>query len=384
LILAAVSVLSLTGCVSTILAHKVVAPPNKSGIKPLFSDLGILEHAPEAFAETWIVPIRQPRADIAVASIEPGDYAFEYDLRLTYADGKAPTISHFSASWRAAAEVARYPVSKGTVILLHGFLQNRNSMTPWAIRLAQAGYRCAVLDLRGQGASTGKHISFGAFEARDVSAVIDDLGRRGWDVSRVGLLGISYGASVALLTAGSDTRVKTVVAFEPFASAERAVPELMRAVFTEEGGRDFRPSIRRGSRQAGEGGRLRLEGRRHSRSAEADPGSRVIPARRGGRVAVARPQPHAVPVRARRQQARAGAEGQSRDTSVADRAVRIGGDCLARRRVEASLVAVIPLQSFRGGLCISWLGGILENPACHRRLGATGQRRGAHTQDHGT
>jgi len=230
----AVSVLSLAGCVSTILAHKVVAPPNKSGIKPMFSDLGILERAPEAFAEAWVVPIRQPRADIAVASIEPGDYAFEYDLRLTDAQGVAPTISHFSASWRSAKDVARYPASKGTVILLHGFLQNRNSVTPWAIRLAQAGYRCAVLDLRGQGLSTGKHISFGAFEARDVSAVIDDLGRRGWDVSRVGLLGISYGASVALLTAGSDSRVKTVVAFEPFASAERAVPELMRAVFTEE------------------------------------------------------------------------------------------------------------------------------------------------------
>ena len=138
------------------------------------------------------------------------------------------------------------------MILLHGFLQNRNSMTPWAIRLAQAGYRCAVLDLRGQGASTGKHISFGAFEARDVSAVIDDLGRRGWDVSRVGLLGVSYGASVALLTAGRDARVKAVVAFEPFASAERAVPELMRAVFTRRGGRDLRPSIRGGPRQAGE------------------------------------------------------------------------------------------------------------------------------------
>ena len=147
---------------------------------------------------------------------------------------RPPSITS-SASWRKAKDVTRYPPpSKGTVILLHGFLQNRNSVTPWAIRLAQAGYRCAVLDLRGQGVSTGKHISFGAFEARDVSAVIDDLGRRGWDVSRVGLLGVSYGASVALLTAGRDTRVKTVVAFEPFASAERAVPELMRAVFTEE------------------------------------------------------------------------------------------------------------------------------------------------------
>jgi pimeloyl-ACP methyl ester carboxylesterase len=234
MILAAVSVLSLTGCVSTILAHKIVAPPNKSGIKPLFADLDILKRAPTAFAETWTVPIANPRADIAVASIEPGDYAFDYDLRLNYAEGKAPTINHFTAFWRQAKDVPRYSVSKGTVILLHGFLQTRDSVTPWAIRLAQAGYRCAVLDLRGQGASTGKHISFGAFEARDVSAVIDDLGRRGWDVSRVGLLGVSYGASVALLAAGRDARIKAVVAFEPFASAERAVPELMRAVFTRE------------------------------------------------------------------------------------------------------------------------------------------------------
>jgi pimeloyl-ACP methyl ester carboxylesterase len=235
IVLAAVGAFALAGCVSGILARKVVAPPNKSGIPPLFADLS--KRAPDAFAETWIVPIAAPRADIAVASIEPGDYAFTYDLRLRYPVGNPPAIDHFSASWRAAKDVVRYPSpSKGTVILLHGFLQNRNSMTPWAIKLAQAGYRCAVVDLRGHGASTGKYISFGAFEARDVSAVIDDLGRRGWDVSRVGLFGVSYGASVALLTAGRDARVTTVVAFEPFASAERAVPELMRAVFTREAG----------------------------------------------------------------------------------------------------------------------------------------------------
>ncbi len=45
---------------------------------------------------------------------------------------------------------------------------------------------------------------------------------------------MSYGASVALLTAGRDARVKAVVAFEPFASAETAVPELMRAAFAAE------------------------------------------------------------------------------------------------------------------------------------------------------
>jgi pimeloyl-ACP methyl ester carboxylesterase len=227
--------LLLGGCVTGILARKVVSAPNKSGIKPLFADLEIIRHAPDAFAENWTVTIAAPPADISVAAIEPGDYAFEYDLEVEYPEGRVPNISHFSAHWRPADQVIRYPPpAKGTVLLLHGYLQTKSYVTPWAIRLAQAGYRCAVIDLRGHGASTGNHISFGAFEARDVSLVIDDLGRRGWDVSRVGLLGISYGASVALLTAGRDSRVAAVVAFEPFASAELAVPELMRAAFAHQ------------------------------------------------------------------------------------------------------------------------------------------------------
>jgi pimeloyl-ACP methyl ester carboxylesterase len=181
------------------------------------------------------VRVAEPAAEIAVASIEPGDYGFQYDLRLSYAEGRDPTIEHFNAYWRPVQEVRLGALpAKGTVLLLHGYLQDKRFVTPWAIRLAQEGFRCAVVDLRGHGESSGRHISFGAFEARDISAVIDDLGRRGWDVSRVGLFGISYGASVSLLTAGRDPRVAAVVAFEPFASAERAVPELMRAAFARE------------------------------------------------------------------------------------------------------------------------------------------------------
>jgi pimeloyl-ACP methyl ester carboxylesterase len=152
---------------------------------------------------------------------------------MTYAEGKPPRVESLGGYWRLAAEVKRVP-SRGTLLLLHGYLQNRNSVVPWAVRLAQAGFRCLVLDLRGQGASTGDHISFGAFEARDLTQVLDDLARRGWDVSRVGVVGVSYGASVALLAAGHDRRVAAVVALEPFASAERAVPELMRAAFAKE------------------------------------------------------------------------------------------------------------------------------------------------------
>jgi pimeloyl-ACP methyl ester carboxylesterase len=225
--------LLLGGCVSTMLAQKVVAPPNKSGIKPLFADWEVLKHSPEAFAATWTVDAGPPAAKIAVASIEPGDYGYVYDLRMSYAEGHDPHIDFLNAHWRPATQVRPVP-SRGTVLLLHGYLQNRNYIVPWAVRLAQAGFRCVVLDLRGHGASTGDHISFGAFESHDISQVLDDLAHRGWDVSQVGLLGVSYGASIALLTAGHDPRVNRVVALEPFASAERAVPELMRAAFAKE------------------------------------------------------------------------------------------------------------------------------------------------------
>jgi pimeloyl-ACP methyl ester carboxylesterase len=221
----------LTACVSSILARKVVAPPNKSGITGLFTDTAIVKNAPLAFSEVWSVKIATPPADIVVASIEPGDYGFQYDLAMEYPEGQLPRIARFNAWWSPAAERKPLPASKGTLLFVHGYLQDKRLLTPWALRLAEEGYRCVVVDLRGHGSSTGRHISFGAFEARDLSAVIDDLGARGWDVSRVGLLGVSYGASVALLTAGRDPRIGAVVAFEPFASAERAVPELMRSVF---------------------------------------------------------------------------------------------------------------------------------------------------------
>jgi pimeloyl-ACP methyl ester carboxylesterase len=223
------------GCVSSMLARKVVAAPNKSGVKAMFSDSPLVAQAPGAFSATWKVRAPGPPADITVASIEPGDYGFEYDLKLSYAAGRAPRIDHLRGWWLPAGQATlREAPARGTLLLLHGYLQDKRFLTPWAIRLAEEGYRCVVVDLRGHGESTGRHISFGAFEAADLSAVIDDLGRRGWDVSRVGLLGVSYGASVALLTAGRDPRVRAVVAFEPFSSAATAVPELMRAAFASQ------------------------------------------------------------------------------------------------------------------------------------------------------
>ncbi len=89
-------------------------------------------------------------------------------------------------------------------------------MLPKARALARAGYRAVLVDLRGEGRSTGKFRTYGVQEARDLSQVIDALEREGMIAGPVGVLGISYGATTAIHLAALDPRVRAVVAVEPF------------------------------------------------------------------------------------------------------------------------------------------------------------------------
>jgi pimeloyl-ACP methyl ester carboxylesterase len=87
-----------------------------------------------------------------------------------------------------------------------------------------------LVDLRGHGRSTGQWIGYGAFEAKDLSQVLDDLERKQLLAGKVGVIGVSYGASVGLQLAARDKRIATVVALEPFSDAQKAVVEFSRAV----------------------------------------------------------------------------------------------------------------------------------------------------------
>ena len=42
---------------------------------------------------------------------------------------------------------------RGTVVLLHGWMMNGDSMLPWSLQLAESGYRVVTLDLRNHGQS---------------------------------------------------------------------------------------------------------------------------------------------------------------------------------------------------------------------------------------
>ncbi|MGA2254020.1 MAG: alpha/beta fold hydrolase, partial [Thermoguttaceae bacterium] len=119
---------------------------------------------------------------------------------------------------------------RGTILMLHGVLDRSAVMLPAARGLANAGYRVVLVDLRGRGRSSGKYMTFGLQEAKDLSQVIDAVERRGLLAGRLGVYGISYGATTSIHLAAADRRVRAVVAVEPFSTAREEVPHFARVV----------------------------------------------------------------------------------------------------------------------------------------------------------
>jgi dipeptidyl aminopeptidase/acylaminoacyl peptidase len=115
----------------------------------------------------------------------------------------------------AEGEAAKPPA--GIIFVLHGLTDRKEAMLDVAESYCDAGYIALLPDLRAHGESGGRYTTLGYWERRDMAAFADYLGREGYDVSRVGVLGGSLGAAVAIQWAAIDSRVKAVVAVAPFA-----------------------------------------------------------------------------------------------------------------------------------------------------------------------
>lgn len=224
--------LMVAGCVNTALTRAITEAPNLREKPRMFRSYRAaqLEKSDATYAVALRVPVGPPAAELSVALINPGNYKVAATVgHGDFKNGVAPAWPE--TDWTLPAQPL-YPSSppKATVILLHGFQDSKEDMMHWALYLAQHGYRAVLVDLRGHGRSTGNWVGYGAFEARDLKQVIDDLERRHLVAGRMGILGISYGASVGLQLAGLDKRIETVVAMEPFSDPRTAVKEFARAV----------------------------------------------------------------------------------------------------------------------------------------------------------
>jgi fermentation-respiration switch protein FrsA (DUF1100 family) len=124
--------------------------------------------------------------------------------------------------------------SAPTVILVPGWKDDRTSMLAYAAFLVKDGLNILLIDLQGTGHSGGE-FSLGLHEPMDVTSAVSYLDdpSSGLTNHHYGVLGVSFGAGVAIAAAGGggdgfggDDEIKAVVADSPWATQDSTVDRL--------------------------------------------------------------------------------------------------------------------------------------------------------------
>jgi pimeloyl-ACP methyl ester carboxylesterase len=219
--------LAATGCVSDIAANRIVNAPNSH--RPIWDEKTISNvwhtvslqrtNNPITFLS---IPVGPPEAKLKIAALPPGDYRMKITSSVsTNRNGKYC----LAASCTPQTNDCSFTPLKtpATIFILHGYTLTKETMLPWAFTLTQAGYRVILVDLRGHGQSTGSQVSFGKIETTDLTQLLDQLTAQHLCDEQVGVLGLSYGATLALHWAAHDSRIRTVVAMEPYNQPDEAI-----------------------------------------------------------------------------------------------------------------------------------------------------------------
>ena len=114
--------------------------------------------------------------------------------------------------------------SPRTIVLVHGYGEERHQMLPHADFLRDAGYSTLLFDLRSRGDSEGDEVSFGYHERGDVEGAVRYLQQRpDADGDNIGVLGLSMGGATAIIAAADMPEIKAVVSESAFSSVDSAV-----------------------------------------------------------------------------------------------------------------------------------------------------------------
>lgn len=121
--------------------------------------------------------------------------------------------------WYVPAEGA----ANGLLVLVHGLDSTRardgKTYLEFVRDLHSQGFRLLLFDLRAHGESEGKVLSAGYYEKQDLLGALDfATGVQGERWERVGVLGFSLGAAIALLAAEQEPRLRALAADSSFAS----------------------------------------------------------------------------------------------------------------------------------------------------------------------
>ena len=92
--------------------------------------------------------------------------------------------------------------SKKTVIILHGFMNNKDTMGAYAAMFHKIGYNTLLPDARGHGQSQGNYIGYGWREKVDVKKWAKEVIQKNGSDSKIAIFGVSMGGATTMMASG--------------------------------------------------------------------------------------------------------------------------------------------------------------------------------------
>ena len=123
--------------------------------------------------------------------------------------------------------------SGASIVLAHGYGGEKSALLPIARFLnEEGGFSVLLFDFRASGESGGDTFTAGYYEREDLVGAVQYLrGRRDGRSERIGVWGISMGASVAILGAAMTDAIDAVVADSPFQSLSTLLSHSFERIF---------------------------------------------------------------------------------------------------------------------------------------------------------
>lgn len=141
--------------------------------------------------------------------------------------------------------------ARGVVVYHHGIWDACRPRLQLAALLQPRGFDVVMYDSRGHGQSGGRYCTYGFRESADLIRVLEALGRRGLDISRVALVGHSMGAATAVYAAVRDPRIKAVVLESCYRDLRTAIRDYARLLVPVMPEFLIRQAEKRAARKAG-------------------------------------------------------------------------------------------------------------------------------------
>jgi fermentation-respiration switch protein FrsA (DUF1100 family) len=166
-------------------------------------------------------------AGVLLASLAVGEYLTRPVQRVV---GSPPSGLHAQrveiatpGDTRIAGWLVRGRSGAGVVLLLHALRADRRQMAARTAFLQAAGYSVLLIDLPAHGESHADRITFGANEARGVTAALEYLHKE-FPGERVGAIAVSLGAA-SLVLAQPSPPLAAVVLESMYPTIEEAVAD---------------------------------------------------------------------------------------------------------------------------------------------------------------